>query len=67
MILINYASALIRKERLNPTRKARGEASRNEFVKKSGVPDRVESLKKSIITRIVREPGLDLLNPSEMD
>ena len=43
MILVNHASALIRKERLSPTSKARREASRNEFVEKNGVAGRVKS------------------------
>ena len=43
MILINHASAPIRKERLTPSSKVRREASRNEFVEKGGMPDRVES------------------------
>ena len=43
MILINHASAAIRKERLSPTSKARREASRNEFVEKGRMPDRVKS------------------------
>ena len=43
MILINHASAPIRKERLTPSSKARREASRNEFVEKGGMPDRVKS------------------------
>ena len=60
LILKNHANAPIRKERLNTTLKARREASRNEFVKKSEMPDRVESFKKSIVERIVREPGLGL-------
>ena len=42
VILINHASAPIRKERLSPTR----EASRNEFMEKGGMPDRVESFRK---------------------
>ena len=42
MILINQASAPIRKERLSPTSKARKEASRNKFVEKSGTPDKVK-------------------------
>ena len=46
MILINHASALTRKETLSPTSKARMEASRNEFVEKGGVPDRVESFRE---------------------
>ena len=43
VILINHASAPIRKERLSPTSKVRREASRNEFVEKGGMPDRVKS------------------------
>ena len=35
-------SAPIRKKRLSPTSKARREASRNEFVEKGGMPDRVK-------------------------
>ena len=46
MILINHTSAPIRKERLSPTSKARREASRNEFIKKCGMPDRVESFRE---------------------
>ena len=45
MILKNHASAPIRKERLSPTSKASRGASRNEFVEKSEVPDRVNSSK----------------------
>ena len=40
MILRDHTSALIRKERLCPTSKARREASRNKFVEG---PDKVES------------------------
>ena len=43
MILINRTSAPIRKERLSPTSKVRREASRNMFVEKGGMPDRVKS------------------------
>ena len=43
MILINHRSAPVRKERLSPTSKATREASRNKFVEKSGMPDRVKS------------------------
>ena len=46
MILINHASAPVRKERLSPTSKARREASRNEFVEKGGLPDRVKSFQE---------------------
>ena len=46
MILINHTSALVRKERLSPTTKARREASQNEFVEKNGMPDRVKSFRE---------------------
>ena len=36
MILINHASAPIRKERSSSTSKAKREASRNKFVEKGG-------------------------------
>ena len=42
VILIKYASASIRKERLSPTSKARREVSRNEFMEQGWVPDRVK-------------------------
>ena len=67
VILKNYASALIRKERLSPTSKARMEASRNELWKRAGCQTESKALEKSIVDRIVREPGLGLLNPSKMD
>ena len=41
--LKDHASAPIRKESLSPTSKGRREASRNEFMEKCGVPDRVKS------------------------
>ena len=44
VILINHTS--IRKERLSPTSKARIEASRNEFVERGGMPDRVKSFRE---------------------
>ena len=43
VILKNHTSAPIRKERLSPTSKARREASRNKFVEKGKMPDRVKS------------------------
>ena len=46
VILINHASAPIRKERLSLTIKARREASQNEFVEKGGMPDRVKSVRE---------------------
>ena len=47
MILINHASAPIRKERLRPTSKARREASLNEFVEKGGMSDGAESFREN--------------------
>ena len=44
--LINHASVPIRKERLSPMSKARRAASRNKFVKKGGMPDRVKSFQE---------------------
>ena len=46
VILINHASAPVRKERLSPMSKARREASRNKFVEKGGMPDRVKSFRE---------------------
>ena len=46
VILINHTSAPIRKERLSLTSKARREASRNKFVEKGGMPNRVESFRE---------------------
>ena len=46
MILINHTSAPIRKERLSPSSKARREASRNKFVEKGRMPDRVKSFRE---------------------
>ena len=46
VILKNHTSAPVRKERLSPTSKARREASRNKFVEKGGMPDRVKSFRE---------------------
>ena len=46
VILIDHTSAPIRKKRLSPTSKARREASRNQFVEKGGMPDRVKSFRE---------------------
>ena len=46
MILKDHTCAPIRKERLSPTSKARREASRNKFVEKGGMPDRVKSFRE---------------------
>ena len=46
VILKDHRSAPIRKERLSPTIKARREASRNKFVVKGAMPDRVKSFQE---------------------
>ena len=46
VILINHASAPIKKERLSPRSKVRREASRNQFVEKGGMPDRFKSFRE---------------------
>ena len=46
VILINHTSAPIRKKRLSPTSKARREASRNEFVEKGSMSDRVKCFRE---------------------
>ena len=46
MILKNHTNAPIKKKRLSPTSKIKREASRNEFMEKSGMPDRVESFRE---------------------
>ena len=53
VILKNHTSTSMRKERFSPSSKAKKEASQNKFVEKGGMPDRVESLEKSIVTKIV--------------
>ena len=68
MILINHASVPIRKERLSPMSKARREASRNEFVGKYGVLDRIKSFREIDGSEdFLREDGLGLLSLSEID
>ena len=46
LILNNHASAPIREERLQAMSKARREASRNQFMEKGGMPDRVKSFQE---------------------
>ena len=46
MILKNHTSAPIRKERLSPTSKASRKASRNKFMEKGGMPDRVKCFRE---------------------
>ena len=59
VILKNHSSAPIRKKRLSPTSKARREASRNQFVEKGGMPDRVKSFREinSVKDRPRARPG----------
>ena len=58
VILINQASAPIRKERLIPTAKAKREASRNEFVEKSGMSVGVESFREANRSKDCPRAGL---------
>ena len=59
MILINQPSAPIRKERWSPTSKAKREASQNEFMGKSEMPDKVKSFREidSRENRLKARPG----------
>ena len=59
MIFKNHASASVRKKRLSPTSKARKETSRNEFMEKGGMPDRVKRFGKinSGKNRLRARPG----------
>ena len=64
----NHTNAPSRKKRLSPLIKAKTEASKISLWKKNGMPDRVKSLKtKFLMAKIVREPGLGLSNPLEMN
>ena len=68
VILINDTSAPVRKERLSPTSKARRERPvEMSLWKRAGCQTESKALQKSIVERIVRDPALGLLNPSEMD
>ena len=49
VILRNHASAPISKERLSPTSKARREASRNEFMEKGGMPDKIKGFRAVVL------------------
>ena len=46
MILKNHTSALSRKKRLSPMSTAKREASQNEFMEKSWMPDRAKSFQE---------------------
>ena len=67
VILINHTSAPVRKERLSPTSKARREASRNKFVEKGGMPDRVKSFREINSGENCSRSRPGFVNPSEMD
>ena len=63
VILKKHTSGPIRKGRLNPTSKARREANRNQFMEKSGAPDRVESFREVDRSKNHPRARIDLLNP----
>ena len=67
VILINHVSAPIRLERLSPTSKEGGRPAEMSVWKRAWCQTQSKGLEKSIVARIVREPGLGLLNPFEMD
>ena len=66
-ILKKHASSHVRKERLSQTSKSRRQASRNNFMKKSGRPDRGKSLREVQCRKNCPRALLGLSNPSEMD
>ena len=67
VILINHTSTPIRKERLSSTSKQGGRPVEMSLWKRAGCQTESKAFDKSIVERIVQEPGLGLLNPSEMD
>ena len=67
VILINHASAPGRKERLSPTSKGRREASRNMFVEKGGMPDRVKSFGEIDSTEDRQRARPGFVKPIQMD
>ena len=67
VILIDHRSAPIGKKRLSPTSKARERPAEISLWKRAGCQTESKALEKSIVNRIVREHGLGLLNPFEMD
>ena len=47
LILINHASALIRKKKLSPSKKqGRGQPSRNKLIEENRTPDKIKSFKE---------------------
>ena len=67
MILINHASAPVKKEKLSPTSKARRGPAEISVWKRAGCQTESKALEKSTVVSIVRELGLGLLNPFEMN
>ena len=67
MILKNHISVPVGKKRLSLSNEARRETSRNKFVDESGLPDKSLKFIEVDSTKIVRVPGLSLLNPFAMD
>ena len=63
VILINHASATIIKKRLSPTSKARKKASRNKFVEKGGMLDRVKSPRQINSRQDRPRPRLGFVKP----
>ena len=66
MTLKNYASASLRGERLSPTSKETKKAANISLRKRAECHTEFKALQKSILARIIREPGLGLLDLSEM-
>ena len=52
---------------MSPSNKARMEASRNKFVERVRYLTELETLGKLIVAMMVREPGLGLSNPFEIN
>ena len=52
---------------MTPSNKARREASRNKFVERVRYLTELKNLGKLIVAVMVREPGLDLSNPFEIN
>ena len=54
VILINYAGAPVRKERLSPTSKEEGRPGEMSLWKRAGCQTKSKALEKSIVEKIVR-------------
>ena len=66
VILKNHKNAY-QKEKIESNEQSKEGIWQNKFMKKGGMPDESKAVEKSTVARIVRKPGLSLLNPSEMD